>query len=442
MSRKKQCLLVTSLLFCTGLPNAGNAAVSSKGNLAMTILFKRSRNARLNLLLSASILIAVIAVFASPSAAQVSTRQCDSHAIAALQDAINFLEANKTAIKTNFTFSHRGPQHRRVRDRFDDMIHDARFDCGARVLCRTNQDSRIALHWSGILGSKIRICYEKMVTTPDYDFCDLVNTVAHEIGHGIGIPRKRFGGHGRDRDDRVYRFGNFIEDMCRAQLPGSMANASLILSSQAGHDYGWAQTPGLAFDITDGWVIGTAARPGGFSIHRWRGSGWERVDGGAIRIGGSAATPWVVNDLDEIYRWSSSGWQRMPGTAKDVADRWIIGTTPRSGGFTIHRWNGSGWQLIPGGAIRIGGTFEKPWISNDAGEIYRWNGSGWTNVPGRATDIADGWIIGTDTFPGGRGIYRWNGAGWDRKVGGAVQVGGTGGTPWVVNNRNEIFRLR
>ena len=71
--------------------------------------------------------------------------------------------------------------------------------------------------------------------------------------------------------------------------------------------------------------------------------------------------------------------------------------------------------------------------------IYRWDGRGWRRMPGSATDVGDGWVIGTDRRHGGYGIYRWNGHGWSRVSGGAVQIGGTYEQPWVVNNRGEQF---
>ena len=71
--------------------------------------------------------------------------------------------------------------------------------------------------------------------------------------------------------------------------------------------------------------------------------------------------------------------------------------------------------------------------------IYRWDGRGWRRMPGSATDVGDGWVIGTDRRHGGYGIYRWNGYDWGRVSGGAVQIGGTYDQPWVVNNRGEQF---
>ena len=51
----------------------------------------------------------------------------------------------------------------------------------------------------------------------------------------------------------------------------------------------WQMLPGLAKDIgvgADGsvWVIGTDSTGGGYGIHRWNGSNWTKIDGGAVQI--------------------------------------------------------------------------------------------------------------------------------------------------------------
>jgi len=78
-------------------------------------------------------------------------------------------------------------------------------------------------------------------------------------------------------------------------------------------------------------------------------------------------------------------------------------------------------------------------LGHDRYGIYHWEGRGWRRMPGTATDVGDGWVIGTDRRSGGYGIYRWNGRDWSRVAGGAVRIGGTYEQPWVVNNRGEKF---
>ncbi len=44
----------------------------------------------------------------------------------------------------------------------------------------------------------------------NYRFCAFTGIVAHEFGHAVGIPKKRFGQHHEHRDDKVYHFLNYI----------------------------------------------------------------------------------------------------------------------------------------------------------------------------------------------------------------------------------------
>ena len=89
-------------------------------------------------------------------------------------------------------------------------------------------------------------------------------------------------------------------------------------------------------------------------------------------------------------------------------------------------------DLDYGGGWRLGNGY-------DHHGIYRWDGHGWRRMPGSATDVGDGWVIGTDRRRGGFGIYRWNGRHWGRVSGGAVSIDGTYEQPWVINNRGERF---
>ena len=70
----------------------------------------------------------------------------------------------------------------------------------------------------------------------------------------------------------------------------------------------WMPLPGAATDIDMNahgtvWVLGNGAVPGGFGLHRWNGSGWNMIDGGAIRIGvGPDCLPWAAAAGGEISR--------------------------------------------------------------------------------------------------------------------------------------------
>lgn len=216
----------------------------------------------------------------------------------------------------------------------------------------------------------------------------------------------------------------------------NQSSSYLIASSS------WYKMSGEARDVGDNWVIGTTPDDDGYKIYRWNGYKWEEMPGSGVRIGGNKDNPLVVNSNNEIFRWEGSQWRKMPGEARDVGDDWVIGTNPAKGGYKIYRWKDSNWQEMPGGAVRIGGNRYNPWVVNVEHEIFTWVGSDWRKIPGRATDVANNWIISNEPTEGGYKIYRWNGSSWDQSIGGAVNIGGDRNNPLVVNDENEIFKLR
>jgi peptidoglycan hydrolase-like protein with peptidoglycan-binding domain len=162
---------------------------------------------------------------------------------------------------------------------------------------------------------------------------------------------------------------------------------------------GWELMPGLGKDIAIGrnGVVGLigfglVGGAGDRSIHRWNGSDWDWVSGGAVRIAvGPSGDPWVVNSAGEIYRGDFAGnWELLPGRARDIGIgegnyAWIIGTDSTPGGSSIFIWNeqtgsgsgGSGiptrrdWVRVPGGAHGITvGYRGKPWVTNNLFEVY------------------------------------------------------------------------
>ena len=71
----------------------------------------------------------------------------------------------------------------------------------------------------------------------------------------------------------------------------------------------WQRLPGSATAVTvaaDGtpWVLGSDRVPGGFSVQRWTGKGWRRVNGGGVAMS-AATTPWLVNSDNQIFRWNA-----------------------------------------------------------------------------------------------------------------------------------------
>ena len=139
----------------------------------------------------------------------------------------------------------------------------------------------------------------------------------------------------------------------------------------------WELKSGLATDIGAGadgsiWIIGANPVPGGFDIYKWNGSGWTKVEGGALRVAvDPTGKAWVVNNSNTIFRYTGSGWQTLPGAVKDVAigAEGSVWCTAKDG--RIHKWENNNWALKSGGAENITVTPEgNPWVVNGAGEVY------------------------------------------------------------------------
>lgn len=69
----------------------------------------------------------------------------------------------------------------------------------------------------------------------------------------------------------------------------------------------WQRLPGSATAVTvatDGtaWALGSDRVPGGFSVQRWSGQRWRRVDGGAVALS-AGPVPWLVNSDQQVFRW-------------------------------------------------------------------------------------------------------------------------------------------
>lgn len=151
-------------------------------------------------------------------------------------------------------------------------------------------------------------------------------------------------------------------------------------------DSSWHKLPGSARDIGVGgrdnsvWVIGSERTSGGYQIFHWNGAGWDKVDGGGVRIAvDNHGKPWVVNDRGEIFRMAGHHWEKMPGAATDIAiggddSVWVIGTDGRQHGYGIHHWVYNSWQRVDGDAVRIAvAQSGKPWVVNGEGTVYKYS---------------------------------------------------------------------
>ncbi|MEO8186503.1 MAG: tectonin domain-containing protein [Burkholderiaceae bacterium] len=70
----------------------------------------------------------------------------------------------------------------------------------------------------------------------------------------------------------------------------------------------WQRLAGNATAVTlttDGtaWMLGSDRVPGGYSIQRWNGQRWRRVNGGGVALSAGTA-PWLINSDNQIFRWS------------------------------------------------------------------------------------------------------------------------------------------
>ena len=225
----------------------------------------------------------------------------------------------------------------------------------------------------------------------------------------------------------------------------------------------WNKTNGRARGIGIGgdrsaWILGTSQDSNGNSlVYKRSGSDWKPDNGAGIAIDVSpGGTPWVINRQGGIYykNLSNNQWTKVPGQARGIGiggDRsvWVLGWKLNSdkAGYPVYRWNGSNWDFKNGYGVAIdvapGGT---PWIINKRGEISYLNNNQWTKVPGKARDIGIGgdssvWIVGWERKnKSGFAVYQWNRKSWDFRNGHGVGIDvAPGGTPWIFNQRGEIF---
>lgn len=115
----------------------------------------------------------------------------------------------------------------------------------------------------------------------------------------------------------------------------------------------WVLSSLKAMDVAAGasgavWAVGTDHR-----IMELRDGTWTAISGAGDRIAvDPAGNPWVTNASHDVWHYTGKGWISIPGKAQDVAvapDRsvFVIGMTPKAGGFQILKMTGGTWTEIP-----------------------------------------------------------------------------------------------
>jgi hypothetical protein len=162
--------------------------------------------------------------------------------------------------------------------------------------------------------------------------------------------------------------------------------------------------------------------------------------------------PNPVSDPPTGGTYHHQGWEYMSGAAHDIgagADGsvWAVGADYYGDGYGLYQWDGRRWWESYGTAVRVDvDPWGNPWIIDEYNEIYRLVRGRWEYIAGEASDIgigADGsvWVVGVDARNGGSSIYTLGDYGWIREHGAGVRIDVDGnGTPWVINDDDEIFR--
>ncbi|MGH1414443.1 MAG: hypothetical protein ACRBB0_13195, partial [Pelagimonas sp.] len=207
-------------------------------------------------------------------------------------------------------------------------------------------------------------------------------------------------------------------------------------------------------DVADGWLVGMedgSSRPGN-PVMRLDDTTlqWAPIENAvAGRIGGTYWAPWMV-DLDgNVAMSSDSGLITVGSGARDVGEGWMLeGQRQEDGGFAVKRFDfqtGS-WVDLGISALRVGGSYNDPWLVGPQGDVLRWNGDAFQSLPGlKARDVAQGWAIGDRLTNEGYTIHFFDDAtaSWKRVQGGAANIGGTRDFPMIIgyaDNRVYVFR--
>jgi hypothetical protein len=275
---------------------------------------------------------------------------------------------------------------------------------------------------------------------------DLIGVAIHELGHALGLA------HSSNQKSVMFPTFRGLRSLDEEDKAAIVELYNPALGSR------WIPVWGDALDLavngnsstTHVYHIGTNVDgPGGNSVYKWDGAGWNVIPGIAAAVIAAApdGTLWHVNKFGDIYR----GREPVGGKAIHIAiggDGTVVHVSndlSQPGGGALYRWTGSAWAVIPNLAgVMVAVVPGQIWHVNRFGAIYRNH----QEMPGRATDIAagaDGTVchVGTtETGQTGRDLNRWSGRMWQRyqrtsAIGVAV---GPNGMPWHFNKNLDMYR--
>ncbi len=151
------------------------------------------------------LLIIVVLHFGQFAYADVRTldlRDCNAGQSRDIRMANQFLREFQKVLINDFEFDARLPRsEERVKRKIDRLIDDMRITCGRRNICDSVSGKSFAL------AGRFILCMRNI-----NNFCTLVDTMAHEFAHWIGITSDI--GHNQGSFDSVFKFENFSRDLC------------------------------------------------------------------------------------------------------------------------------------------------------------------------------------------------------------------------------------
>ena len=190
-------------------------------------------------------ILTLVTLFCIGEAKALAVKRCDPTASQEMIRAQEFIQDYMDPIFAEWetridSFPER--LQRKVRNKFSKMKQRYRKKTANVVLiCQDDKKGCINNRYLGVAkwkkrvfsddrGNKIRVCYYDHVSIGS-SFCNLVDTVAHEIAHKAAIPKQK--GHSKRpftvfNTDPVYQFGDAAKTICQnADLLGALVNDAL-----------------------------------------------------------------------------------------------------------------------------------------------------------------------------------------------------------------------